>query len=115
MSMGLKLYADGQTFDPEDLTYEEMRGARRMIRLEIWDPVKDGAFAWAEVSEFEMYPAMLCVFKRRDDPDYTLEQALKLKIGELTDEAPPTQPAAKRSSSSSRRKVSATAGSPSSP
>lgn len=102
------LYYDGQTIDPDDFDYEETIEIRRLVRVEIWDEATHGPFDWRVVDEFMLYPAMLTVFKQRDDPEYTLDQALKLKLSELRDTAPPTEPAPKpRSNGTSRSKPKA--------
>ena len=102
------LHYQGKTYDPDDLDYEEVFPVRRIIRREMWDEAVDGPFDWMLIDEFYIYPATLTVFMQREDPDYTVDQALKLKLTELTDEAPPTKPAPKpRSNGASRSKPKA--------
>ena len=101
------LHVDGQTFDPEDLSYGEKREVRRIIRVELWDDAM-GEFDWEEVGENDVLPATIAVFMRRTDPDYTLEAALDLKPRDVYAEAevPPTSSRA----ASARKKTSAAPG-----
>lgn len=93
MSDNLKITVNGQTFDTEDLTYGEQRAIRRLIRNEIWDEAQDGPFDWDEVGEFEILPATITVLMRREDPDFTVEQAMARNAMDIVgsaDEVPPT-------------------------
>ncbi len=100
------LHVDGQTFDPEDLTYGEKREVRRLVRCELWDDAM-GDFDWEEVGENDVLPATIAVFMRRTDPDYTLEAALALKPRDVYAVVPPTS----RPAASARKKTSAASGS----
>lgn len=87
------LHVDGLAFDPEDLSYGEKREVRRLIRTELWDEDLDGSFDWDAVGENEVLPATICVFMRRDRPEYTLVEALAHKPRDVyrdDDEVPPT-------------------------
>lgn len=93
MSDNLKITIDGQTFDTEDLTYGEQRAIRRLIRNEIWKEDQDGPFDWDEVGEFEILPATITILMRRDNPNFTVEQAMARNAMDLignADEVPPT-------------------------
>ncbi len=96
---GEVLHVEGQTFNTDDLTYGEQREIKRICRLEIWNEEIDGPFE--NLNTVDIMPAVITVFMRRDNPEYGLEQALKLKPEDVFPEdegAPPTKPAAKRSS-----------------
>jgi hypothetical protein len=101
------LHVNGQTFDMDDLTYGERREIRRLIRNELWDESVDGEFDWDEVTPDDIVAVTVLVMMRREDPQFTLEQALACKPNEVT--PPPTKSTPKRSSS--RPKASADSGS----
>lgn len=86
------LRVNGQTFDPEDLTFGEKREIRRLIRNEIWKENLDGPFDWEEVGENEVFPATICVFMRRENEAYTVREAMTVKPRDAygTDDDPPT-------------------------
>ena len=105
------LYYEGQIIDPDDFDYEETIEIRRLVRVEIWDEATHGRFDWRFVDEFMLYPAMLTVFKQREDSSFTLDQALKLKLTELTDEPPPTKPKPRSNGASAGKKTPAVTGS----
>jgi hypothetical protein len=104
------LHIDGKTFDTDDLTYGERREIRRLIRNELWDEDADGVFDWDEVTPDDVVAVTILVLMRRDDPGYTLAQALACKPEQVM-KAPPTKASPKRSSA--QKKASAAAGSPS--
>ena len=103
------LYYKGEPFDPDDLNYEEVIEVRRIIRMEMWDESTHGPFDWRLVDEFFIYPATITVFKQREDPTYSIDQAVKAKLTELTDEPPPTKPAPRQRSNGSAPKGKSTA------
>lgn len=110
------LLIDGHEFNTDDLTYEEMREVKRVIRNELWDEDLDGPFAWDRTSEFEWVPATILIVKRREDPDFTLTQALGYKPAVVLPEAPdpPTPPDQRsRKRSAPAKAASANSGSPS--
>jgi hypothetical protein len=83
------IYIDGKHYSPEDLTFREQREMRKVYREIMEDPaadIDDAAF-------MDLLPAMTVVLKRRDDPEYTVEQALDIKAKDLLppEEAPPTK------------------------
>lgn len=93
MTDHLKLTINGQEFDTEDLTYGEQRAIRRLIRNEVWNEDLDGPFDWDEVGEFEILPATICVLMRRENPQFTIEEAMghnALAVMGSADEVPPT-------------------------
>ena len=103
------LYIDGKTLDTDDLTYAERIAIRRAVEKEVWPEVGDGdEFDWEEVTSDHIMPATIAVMMRRDNPDYTVKQALECKPERVLT-APPTKASPKRSSS--RQKASAGAGS----
>jgi hypothetical protein len=117
------LHIDGHTFDLDDLDYGERREIKRIARTEIYDEDVDGEFS--DMNEDDLMPAIILVFMRRHDPNYTLQMARKAKPNEVFAEngGPPTQPqddasenalAKKRSPrSSTAKKIPAASGSPS--
>ena len=111
------LHVGDQSFDPEDLTFKEKKAVRRIARTELWEADIQGEFDWAEVPDEDVIAATVAVFMRREDPAYTLDQALELKPSDVMredDDLPPTSaaPAAKRSSgrASARSKTSGPSG-----
>lgn len=99
------LHVDGKTFDTDDLTYGERRDIRRLIKNELWDEDTDGPFDWEEVTADDIMAVTILVLMRRENPQFTLEDALACKPARVL--APPTPP--KRSSS--RAKASVASGS----
>lgn len=111
------LHVGDLSFDPEDLTFKEKREVRRMVRTEMWDPDL-GEFDWAEVPDEEVIAATVAVWMRRENPAYTLDEALELKPSDVMradDDLPPTLPASAgkpvSARASARKKTSAQSGS----
>ena len=105
------LHVDGRTFDTDDLTYGERREIRRLIKNELWDEDLDGPFEWGEVTADDIMAVTILVLMRRENPAYTLAEALACKPERVLS-GPPTEPSPSRSSA--RKKTSAAAGSQSS-
>ena len=101
------LHVNGETFDPDDLTYGEMREVRTIVRS-IWD-TDEGDFDWEEVSANDVMLATVVVFVRRSQPEYSIDEAMNLKPRDVykEDEPPPTK------RGSARKPTSAKAGAPS--
>lgn len=85
------IYIEGKAYSPDDLSFREQREMRKLYR----DLVEDPAADIGEAANMDFLPILAYMIRRRDDPDYTLEQALDLTVSDLV--APPTKPAAKKS------------------
>ena len=83
------IYIEGKAYSPDDLSFREQREMRKLYRGLVEDPQAD----IGEAANMDFLPLLAYLVRRRDDAEYTLEQALDLKIGDLL--APPTKPAAK--------------------
>lgn len=70
---------DGQELDTDDLTFREQRELRSAAR----DLVGDAGADIDAMALVDFLPALVYVVKKRDDPDYTLEQALELKTKDV--------------------------------
>jgi hypothetical protein len=81
------IYIEGQAYSPDDLTFREQREMRQIYRDLMDDPAAD----LADASNMDFLPVLAFMIRRRDNPEYTLEQALDLKITELV--VPPTKQA----------------------
>lgn len=81
-----KLIVDGQELDPDDLTFGEQRELRRLVR----ELAEDPNIMPAEAALMDFLPALVTVFKRRDDQNFGLEQALQLRFDQVVqpDERP---------------------------
>jgi hypothetical protein len=87
------LRINGREYDPSDMTFREQRAMRAIIRDELYpeDPDVD----MDELTLADLLPAMVVVLVRRDDPDYTLDQALDLKhkdVYVVAEDEPATTP-----------------------
>ena len=87
---------DGVEVDMDDFSFREQREVRRLVYEEIaLDRDKDKP--WEGQLFNDIYPAIVCVYMRRADAAYTLDQALDLKARDVVKErevAPPTRRAA---------------------
>lgn len=90
---GSALFIDGEKVTMSDLTFREQREMRDHIRTLSPENDPDNA------AEADIVPALIAVYKKRADPEFTLEQALDFKPGDL--EAPPTKAAAKKAAAKS--------------
>lgn len=81
------LWIEGQAYTTDDLTFREQRQLRDFIRELAPDGDPD------EASEADIIPAFICVVKRRETPEFTLDQAQDFKPGDV--ERPPTRARAK--------------------
>jgi hypothetical protein len=74
------LLINGKVYDPNTMTFRENREARRITREEVYDgdPPPE-----AEMSMSDTLPAIAVVLVRRDDPSFTLDQALDLVPSEV--------------------------------
>jgi hypothetical protein len=105
------LHVGDLSFDPEDLTFGEKREVRRIVRAELWDADVMGEFDWAEVPDEEVVAATIAVWMRRENPQYTLDEALALKPKDVIGEdVPPTESRSSSRNASGRKKTSAAAG-----
>lgn len=83
----------GVEYDPQDLTLREERDVRKLIRDLVEDPDVD----FESLPLGDVLPALCFVLRRRDDPDFTIEDALDLKQrdvlvdGETEKETRPTR------------------------
>lgn len=84
---------DGVEVDMEDFTFKEQREVRRLVYEEIALD-RDRDKPWEEQMFNDIYPAIVCVYKRRADAGFTLDQALDMKARDVIKEreiAPPTK------------------------
>lgn len=84
------IYIEGAGYDLDDLTFREQRELRTVYRQLVEDPDAEVG----EAAGCDLFPVLAYMVRRRDNPEYTLEQALDLKMADLV--APPTKPAAKK-------------------
>lgn len=88
------ILVDGEVIDLDDFTFRENREIQRLIREEILeDP--DALVDFDALSLNDFLPAAITVFKRRSNPDYSLESAMDLKIKDVlkaSNGRPPTKP-----------------------
>ena len=98
----------GKVYDSNDLTFREEAEVRKIVRREL---VSDGVKE-EDLTLGEILPVVALVLRRRDDPDFTLDDAMELKPRDvLLDEedakkpAPPT-----RRGSGGQKKTSAVSG-----
>jgi hypothetical protein len=72
------LIVDGVEIDMDDFSFKEQREVRRLLHEHValeWDRDKP----WDEQLFHDIFPAVIAVYKQRDDPAYTVDQALELK------------------------------------
>lgn len=72
---------DGQVLDLDDFTFREMRLLRRVVKEHILESDEDVDVEDLSLSEY--LPAAIYVLKLRDNPDYTIDQALDLKFKDV--------------------------------
>lgn len=92
-----RIVVDGDPVDLDDLNFREQRELRKVIR----DELIGDAEAHVDLDDLplvDFLPAVVYVFKRRTDENYTLEQALELKTSDVLKDVParPTRRTAKR-------------------
>lgn len=102
------LRINGKVYDPSDMTFREQREMRRIVRDELL-PGEDVDFEALTLSD--LIPAMAVVLVQRDNPAFTLDEALDLRLKDVyvtEDDAkvPPT------SAGSSKKSTSARSGTP---
>lgn len=71
------IWVDGEPFTMDDLSYREQREARELTR----DLVPDGDIDRA--GDADIIPAMVCVIRRRANPQYKIDEALEVKPTDL--------------------------------
>ena len=81
------IFIEGAAYTPDDLTFREQREMRDIYRNMMGDPAAD----LANAANMDFLPVLAYLVRRRDDPEYTLERALDLKIADLVT-PPPTKP-----------------------
>lgn len=95
------LRIDGKVYDPDTMTFREQREMKRLLR-EMFDGELPDDIGMADTT-----PVMALVLVRRDNPDYTLDEALDLVPGEIMltkeqaaelNKRPPTRAARKKTS-----------------
>lgn len=99
------LRINGKVYDPSDMTFREQREMRRIIREDLLPDEDDIDFEAMTLPD--LIPAMVVVLVRRENPDYTLDEALDLKLKDVyvtEDEAaaPPTSRGSSKKSTSAR-------------
>lgn len=103
------LRINGVVYDPSDMTFREQREMRRIVREELMPDEDDIDFEGLTLSD--LIPAMAVVLVRRDNPQYTLDEALDLKLKEVyvtEDDAAVKAPPTRRGSA--KKSTSATSG-----
>ncbi len=105
------LRINGKVYDPSDMTFREQREMRRIVRDELFPDEVDLDFEALTLAD--LLPALAVVLRKRDDPEFTLDQALDLKMKDIyvtgddaEAEIPPT------SAGSRKKSTSAGSGSP---
>ena len=100
------LRINGKVYDSNDLTFREERELRQIVRDHLIPPGVDED----DLTLGDILPATIYILHRRDNPDFTLEEALDLKprdvLFEGEVEARPTP-----RGSSGRKKTPASSGS----
>jgi hypothetical protein len=86
------IYIDGVPYNVSDLTYGEQRELRKLV-LEL---APDSLTDMYEADDADFVPAVICVIKRRTDPDFSINQALEIKPADHAPPGPPTKRAAKK-------------------
>jgi hypothetical protein len=91
-----KIIIEGQAYTADDLSFREQREMRTVLRDLMGDP--DGDLEDAAMMDF--LPALVYVVTRRERPDFTVEEALDLKMSDVLKSAngnggPPTRVHAK--------------------
>lgn len=92
---------DGQQVDLDKFTFRELRELKRAVRDITEDPEADLDLETLPLQEF--IPAALFVIRRRDNPSYSLDEALDHRMDEFIRDAhkngngkrPPTKPKTK--------------------
>ena len=84
---------NGTRYSFKDLTFREQREIRRVFREELAGS-PDASLDNPE-NAMDFMPAMVYVLMRRDNPDFTLDEALDMKLSDLEVDAgdPPADPA----------------------
>jgi len=85
------IYLEGTGYDLDDLTFREQRELRARYRELMEDPNADPG----DAANCDLLPILVFMVRRRDDPAFTLDQALDLKIEDIVTPPadPPTRPA----------------------
>lgn len=109
---------NGKIYDPNTLTFRENREIERITREELFAGRED--YDTTQLSASDTMPPMIVVLVRRDNPDYTLEEALDLSPHEVTlteadiaklNDVPPTEGAARAAGSKAKSSTSGARGS----
>ena len=84
------IWIDGDLYTEDDLTYGEQREVRKLIKQANSD---DEQFDVGDTAIVDLVPAIVTVVKRREDPDFSWNQALEMKPSDLRkpDTDPPTE------------------------
>lgn len=86
----------GKRYTDDELTFKEQRELRTLVR----QLVEDDKASLAEQDMMDVLPALVYVIVKRDNPDFTMDEALSMKIGDVlqpdTPPDPPTKPAASK-------------------
>lgn len=76
----MEIVVDGEVLDSDALSFREQREVRALVRNElIGDPDAD----LDDMALVDFLPALIYVYKKRDDPSYTLDQALDLRMSDV--------------------------------
>lgn len=83
---------NGKRYTDDELTFKEQRELRTLVR----QLVEDDKANLAEQDMMDVLPALVCVIVKRDNPDFTMDEALDMKIGDVLQPDPPTKPVASK-------------------
>lgn len=87
-----QIIIDGKPYTADDLTFREQRELRTQVRALLGDPAAD----LDDAAVMDFIPAIVYVVKRRDDPEFTMDQALDMEFGDVLREPDPTKSRAKK-------------------
>lgn len=70
---------DGESYTLDDFTFAELRDCRKLVRELAEDEHADIYLA----DTMDLYPTMVYIVRRRGNPDYTIEDALKERFDDV--------------------------------
>jgi hypothetical protein len=84
----MQLVVDGTTVDTEDFTFREKREVRKVLRELMDDPEADVSEALMD----DLWMAMILVAKRRTEPEFSVDDAMDLKLKDFLKPVEPDPP-----------------------
>lgn len=82
MADDITITLDGETYSADELTFREQREMRKLVRELVEDPKAD----MEEVSIMDVLPVLAFIVIHRTKPEFTLEEALDMKISDILPE-----------------------------